>query len=129
MNDEKIRQVISDTVTATVLKLKTAGMLRTDTMSAYEKTEAILRQYPQLVDSDDPYAMRVVQEVDACLSEAKNDPYAEVIRLFYFHGLKNTACAKALYCDERTARRYRKKLVQRFSVRLASDEFIHELLL
>lgn len=129
MNDERIKQVIAETVTATVLKLKTAGMLRVDTMSAYEKTEALLRQYPQLVGVDEPYALRVVKEVDACLADVKNEPYADVIRLFYFEGMKSTACADTLFCTERTARRHRKKLVERFSARLASDEFVRELLL
>lgn len=128
MNDEKIKQIISDTAAAVVLQLQAAGMLRDSTKTAYEKTEEILRQYPRLKNLEGPYAQRVVQEVDACLAEAANDPYVDVIRLFYFGGLKNAACAAVLCCDERTCRRNRKNLVQQFSVRLASDEFIRELL-
>ena len=54
--------------------------------------------------------------------------WSDVIRLYYFAGNKNAACAKIMCCDERTCRRYRKKLVEQFSARLASDEFIRELL-
>ena len=128
MTNDEIKQLIRDTVTATVEQLKAAGLLRDDSASAYKKTEALLRQYPALRNVDTPYARRVVQEVEACMEEAANDPYVDVIRLFYFAGMTNTACADIICCDERSVRRYRKKLVQQFSVRLASDEFIRELL-
>lgn len=129
MDDNKIKQIINDTVATTVLQLKAAGLLRDSTKSAYEKTEMLLRQYPQLLKVQEPYAQRVVQEVDACLADISEEPYADVIRLFYFAGLTNEACANTLCCDERTCRRNRKKLVQRFSVWLASADFIRELLM
>lgn len=129
MTDEEIKRIINETVTTTVLQLKAAGLLGNDTKTAIEKTEELLYQYPKLKDIDEPYARRVVQEIDACLAAAAAEPYVDVIRLYYFEGQTNVACAMELICDERTCRRYRRKLVQQFSVRLASDEFIRELLL
>lgn len=128
MDDEKIEQIIRKTVSTTVLQLQAAGLLKDTELNAYKKTEALLREYPRLKNLQDPYAQRVVQEVEACMAEAENEPYKDVIRLYYFAGNTNMACAKIMACDERTCRRYRKKLVQQFSVRLASDEFIKELL-
>ncbi len=128
MNNEEIKQLITATVNETVAKLQAVGLLKDSTLTAYEKTEALLRKYPELQKVQTPYARRVVAEIDACLADAENEPYLDVIRLYYFAGLKNAACAKALACGERTARRYRVALVQQFSVRLASDEFIRELL-
>ena len=129
MKNEEIQKIVRETVAATVLQLKTAGMLQPVTKkTAVQKTEELLRQYPQLRGIDEPYAQRVVQEIDALLAAAENEPYVDVIRLYYFGGLTNEGCANTLCCDERTCRRYRKKLVQQFSVRLASDEFIRELL-
>lgn len=129
MTDEEIKQLVQQTVVYTVAQLKTAGMLQPVTQkTAVQKTEELLRQYPQLRAVQEPYAQRVVQEIDALLAEAENEPYVDVIRLYYFGGLTNEGCANTLCCDERTCRRYRKKLVQRFSARLASDEFIRELL-
>lgn len=129
MTNEEIKQLVQQTVAATVLQLKTAGMLQPVTQkTAVQKTEELLRQYPQLRGSQEPYAQRVVAEIDALLAAAENEPYVDVIRLYYFGGLTNEGCANTLCCDERTCRRYRKKLVQQFSVRLASDEFIRELL-
>lgn len=129
MTNEEIKQLVQQTVVSTVAQLKTAGMLQPVTQkTAVQKTEELLRQYPQLRGIQEPYAQRVVAEIDALLAEAENEPYVDVIRLYYFGGLTNEGCANTLCCDERTCRRYRKKLVQQFSVRLASDEFIRELL-
>lgn len=129
MTNEEIKQLVQETVVNTVAQLKTAGMLQPVTQkTAVQKTEELLRQYPQLRGIQEPYAQRVVQEIDRLLAEAESEPYVDVIRLYYFGGLTNEGCANTLCCDERTCRRYRKKLVQQFSVRLASDEFIRELL-
>lgn len=129
MNDNEIKQLIHDTVNTTVAKLQAAGLLRDNSKTPYQKTEALLRQYPSLKEATTPYARRVVARIDWLLAEAKNEPYADVIRLYYFEGLKNAACAKTLNCGERTARRNRVALVEQFSTSLASDEFIRELLL
>ena len=129
MNETEIKQLINDTVNATVKQLKMAGLLKDGTMSAFQKTEALLRQYPELKKSESPYACKVVAEIDRCLADVESDPYADVIRLYYFGGLTNVACAKTMCYDERTCRRNRRALVERFSVRLASEEFIRDLLL
>lgn len=128
MTDETlVRQIIAETVDATVSKLQAAGILRSQ-CSAVEKTEALLFQYKTLQGIQTPYARRVVGEINACLEEFKNDPYIESVRLFYFDGLKNAAAAAAMHYDERTFRRNRRQLVEKFAVRLASEEFIEELL-
>lgn len=128
MNNEEIKQLITATVNETVVKLQAVGLLKDSTLTAYEKTEALLWKYPELKKAQTPYAQRLVAEIDQCMADAENEPYLDVIRLYYFGGLKNAACAQVLACGERTARRYRVALVQRFSVRLASEEFIRELL-
>lgn len=129
MTNDEIKQLVKETVVTTVMQLKTAGMLQPATQkTAVQRAEELLRQYPQLRGVQEPYAQRVVQEIDALLAEAENEPYVDVIRLYYFGGLTNEGCANNLCCDERTCRRYRKKLVEKFSARLASDEFIRELL-
>jgi hypothetical protein len=123
-----IRETAREAAATTVSQLQAAGLLRDDTQTAYQKTEALLYQYPALKKVQTPYAQRVVQEVEACLAEAENEPYLDVIRLYYFGGNKNAACADIMCSNERTLRRARKKLVQQFSTRLASDDFIRELL-
>lgn len=127
MEKEEIQEIIQQTVATTVQELKAAGMLKDDGKTDYEKTEELLRQYTQLQKTDSEQARRAVAEIDACLAEAENDPYVDVIRLFYFGGVKNAACAKMLCCEERTCRRNRRKLVERFAARLAAAELLREL--
>lgn len=129
MQDSEIKKIIDDTVSATILRLKSAGILRDGEKSAVEKTEELLRQYKTLKDIEQPYAKNLVAEIDKCLEESANDPYIGIIRLYYFDGLTNAAAAQEMFCDERTARRNRKRLVRIFAVRLASDDFIRELLM
>ena len=129
MDEKEIRGIIDASVNAAVEKLQALGMLRDNSLSAYEKTEKLLWKYPDLKAAGTPYANRVAAEIDRCMAAAASDPYVDVIRLYYFQGLKNAACARAMNCGERTCRRYRVALVQQFSTRLASDEFIRELLL
>lgn len=127
MKKEEITQIIKETVAETVQQLKAEGLLSDNGKTAIEKTEDLLRQYPALKNTDTPYAKRVVQEIDACLADAAQDPYVDVIRLYYFAGMKNVACANTLCCEERTCRRNRRRLVEQFAERLTAEEFTREL--
>lgn len=128
MIDKETQELISSTVAATVRGLQDAGLLNTGQSSATAKTEKLLYSYPQLKQADDPKSRRLVAEIDACMAEAENEPYIDVIRLFYFAGNKNAACAKIMSCDERNLRKARRALVERFAARLAAGDFIRELL-
>lgn len=128
MTDNELQEVIDRTVAATVCQLQAAGLLTTGETCAVKKTEKLLYSYTELKKADDPKSRRLVEEIDACLADAENDPYIDVIRLFYFGGVKNAACAKIMCCDERNLRKARRALVERFSIRLAAGEFIRELL-
>lgn len=127
--DEKVKQYIDDAIASTIMRLKLEGILKSESRTAYEKTEALLWKYPALKESKQTAAQRICAEIEACLQSVSNDPYSRVIELFYFQGMTNAACALELECEERTARRNRKKLVEDFSVRLASEDFIREILL
>lgn len=129
MDDDKIKQIINDTVDIAILKMRAAGILKEKGKTAFDKTEALLFQYPDLCKSDQPYAKKVVAQINSCLADIEQEPYAKTITLFYFEHKTNEAVANELFCDERTARRQRRKLVDKFAARLASDEFIRELLL
>ena len=126
MTNDEVKQIAAAAARETVKELRAAGMLKDFT--ARKKTEELLYQYTTLKKSDRPEAQRVVQEIEACLEEAANEPYVDVIRLYYFGGVKNTACGSILCCDERTARRARLALVDKFSVRLAPGDYIKDLL-
>lgn len=127
--NEEVKKYIDHAIAATVTRLKVEGILNSNARTAYEKTEVLLRQYPAMKESDQPVARKICAEIEACLQSVSNDPYARVIELFYFKGMTNAACALELECEERTARRNRKNLVEDFSARLASEDFIREILL
>lgn len=127
--DEEIRKIISDTVSATILRFKAAGILRDGEKNAVDKTEELLRQYKTLQKLDQPYAKALVGRINECLEDIKDDPYADIIRLYYFDGLTNAAASDKLFCDERTGRRNRKRLVKTFAQYLVSEDFIRELLI
>lgn len=134
MTNEEIKQLISATVRETMEQLRTTTTTLADPqeppsgLSSYAKTEELLRNYTALKTSDSPKGRRIAEQIETCLEEAANDPYIDVIRLFYFGGVKNAACAKIMCCDERNLRKARRALVKRFAARLATDEFIRELL-
>lgn len=129
MIDPKKQEEIDALAEAIVRKWKAAGLEPPGEPRAIKKTEELLRNYPQLKAADTPESRRTVAEIDACLAEAENEPYIDVIRLFYFAGMKNAACARVMCCDERNLRKARRALVQRFAARLAPGDFIRELLL
>lgn len=127
MEENEIRKIIDDAVSATILGLQTSGILRDKTKTATEKTEELLRQYKALQATDQSYARTIVDEIDNCFAALRADPYIDVIRLYYIDGLTNAAVAREMYCSERTVRRNRKKLVREFSVRLMADDFTREI--
>ena len=129
MTEEQIAKIISDTVNATVLKLRTAGIISDSQKTAYEKTEEMLFNYNSFRDTQQPYAQNIVRQIENSLESLKNEPYIEVIRLYYFCGYTNETCARMIDRDERTVRRNRKRIVRQLSAKLASDDFIRELLL
>lgn len=128
MTKEETQRIANAAALATVALLEKRGLLQPVHKSVMEKTENTLRQYPVWKTMDDPHARRMVAEIDACLEAAKNDPYVDTIRLFYFAGLTNAATAKTVCCDYRTAQRNRRELVKQFAARLYPEEYMQELL-
>lgn len=128
MSKDETQKIASATALAMVALLEEKGALRNTTESVIERTERALRKYPVWRTMNDPDAQRKVAEIDACLEAAANDPYVDTIRLFYFGGLTNSATAKTICCDARTAQRNRRELVKQFAARLYPKEYMNEML-
>lgn len=125
-----IKQVIDDTVNATVLKMKMAGLLKDDRRSATEKLEELLRNYPIFKEiHNKDYTQKLVKRVDEALEKISDDPYADVIRMFYFEDMTREAIAAKYNCSETTISRNKTKLLNRLKVMLFSDDVIYELFL
>lgn len=127
---EDIKTIINDTVNATVLKMKMAGLLKDNRKTAIEKLEELLRNYPIFKEiTDQEYTIKLVAKVDEALEKISNDPYFDVIRMFYFENLTREYIASEFGCTETTISRNKTKLLNQLKVMLFSDDVIFELFL
>ena len=129
MQDHEIKRIINDTVNATVLKLKMAGLMKDDRKSAYQKTEELLRNYNAFIESDQPYTQKLVRKIDEALNSIKSDIYYEIIPMVYFEGDTREAVAEYFDTTVTTISRNKNRLVNKLKVRLFSDDVIYELFL
>jgi len=130
MTDSDVRKIILDTVNETVLKMKMAGLMKDDRKSAIEKLEYLLRCYPTFknVKGKEDTA-KIVKKVEEAMETIKDDPYYDVIRLFYFEDRTRESIALDYGCTETTISRNKKRLLEKLKTILFSDEVIFELFL
>lgn len=124
-----VQKIINDTVNRTVLKLKMAGLMKDDRKTAYEKTEEVLRNYPDFLKSDQPYAEKLVEKVKDALDEISEDEYYELIEMIYFEGATREDCAEYFDCTVTTISRNKVRLINKLKTKLFSDDCIFEILL
>lgn len=129
MQELDIQQIINDTVNATVLKLKMAGLMKDDKKTAYQKTEELLRNYRAFLESDQPYTQKLVKRIDAALGQIKNDPYCDIISLYYFEGDTRENIAEYFDTTVTTISRNKTRLINILKLYLFSDDVIYELFL
>ena len=128
MTEKETRDIISQTVEATVERLKAAGMLRQNTRSAREKTEELLRQYPlfKMIKGKRRTA-DIVAKIENALAKIGDDPYSEIIKRYYFDRQGLESIALEMQISPRTAKRNKQRLVGTLSAILFSDETITEI--
>lgn len=124
-----IRQIINDTVNATVLKLKMAGLMKDSRKTAYQKTEELLRNYNTFVKSDQPYTTKLVGKINDALYDIKDDVYYDIIPMIYFEERSREAVAEYFDTTVTTISRNKNRLVNKLKARLFSDDVIYELFL
>lgn len=124
-----IKQIINDTVNATVLKLKMAGLMKDDRKTAYEKTEKLLRNYEAFKTSDQPYTIKLVKKINDALDAIADDPYYEIISMCYFENETREIMAEYFDTTVTTISRNKTRLINKLKVQLFSDDVIYELFL
>lgn len=129
MCEYDIEQIINDTVNATVLKLKMAGLMKDNRKTAYQKTEELLRNYNVFKESDQPYTQKLVAKIDDALQSIKDDIYYDVIPLIYFEDETRENVADHFRTTVTTISRNKVRLVNKLKVILFSDDVIYELFL
>lgn len=126
---DDIKQIINDTVNATVLKLKMAGLMKDDKKSAYQKTEELLKNYNAFKESDQPYTKKLVREIDMALEDIKDDLYYDIIIMSYFEGRSREYMAEYFDTTVTTVSRNKNRLINKLKARLFSDDVIMEVFL
>ena len=130
MIDEAIREVIDETVNATVLKMKMVGLVKDNTKTAFQKTEEILRNYPTFKKiKDQPHTVKLVKQIEEALVEIRDDPYYDIIPMYYFEGETRENIALTLETTVRTVARNKRRLIDYLKVKLFSDSCIYEIFL
>lgn len=130
MNNEiDVKQIINDTVNATVLKLKMAGLMKDNRKTAFEKTEELLYSYQSFKESDQPYTKKLVDKIDAALESIENDIYYDIIPMVYFDGETRETIAEHFNTTVTTISRNKTRLINKLKLMLFSDDVIYELFL
>ena len=123
-----INAIIQQTVDETILKLKLNGLIVNDSKSTYQKCEELLRSYDSLRESNTARANELVADIDRALMCIQQDPYYEVIIMYYINGISREAIATSYNTTGTTISRNKRRLVNKLKLILFSDDSISELL-
>jgi RNA polymerase sigma factor (sigma-70 family) len=124
-----VDQIIEETVNMTVLKLKSAGLMKEDRKTAVQKTEELLRNYPKFKLSDQEHTKELCRKIETALDTIRSDYYFEVISLYYFERYTREEVAVHFNTSETTISRNKSRLLSELAAVLFSDDFIYEIFL
>ena len=124
-----IKQIINETVNMTILKLKTAGLIKDNRKTANQKTEELLRNYYAFCESDEPYAKKIVEKIDTALERISEDKYYDIIPFYYFEKESRESIAEYYDTTVTTISRNKTRLLNVLKGYLFSDDVIYELFL
>jgi RNA polymerase sigma factor (sigma-70 family) len=113
----------------TVLKLKSAGLMKEDRKTAVQKTEELLRNYPKFKLSDQEHTKELCRKIETALDTIRSDYYFEVISLYYFERYTREEVAVHFNTSETTISRNKSRLLSELAAVLFSDDFIYEIFL
>lgn len=129
MNNIEVKQIINDTVSETVIKLKKMSLMNESKMSAYRKTEELLKNYTRWKDIESKQTKKLVQILDRELDILSDDPYFEVIPMIYFNNMTYEDVAEQFNVSARTIMRNKIRLINKLKIVLFSDDVITEIFL
>lgn len=130
MTDQEIKQYIDDTVNATVLKMKMAGLLKEKRKTAVEKLEELLRNYKTFKSiKGKKQTEKLIKQIDKALESIIDDPYYSIIELFYFEGKTRDSIAEHYNTTVTTISRNKTRLLKKLAPFIFSDDVIFEIFL
>lgn len=131
----EIREIIDEVTTQTVIKLKKSKLLSDKNISAAQKTEELLKHYDKYkiaisMDKENTIkTQKIIKIIDKALKTIKDDPYYQIIGLFYFEHKTRAEIAEIYNVDDKTISRNKKRLVKEIKYIIFSDDTIEELFL
>lgn len=69
-----------------------------------------------------------IHQIDNALNTIKDDPYYELIPMWYFEGQTREEIAEYFYADVSTISRNKTRLINLLQIRLFSDEYLEDIL-
>lgn len=125
--DPVILAAISKTANAVVFRMKIAGLIKSDTKTAFQKTEELLKNYNALDASADETARKMVRRIDDALELIKDDLYYQVVPLYYIDNWTRERIAEYYNTSVTTISRNKTRLIDRLKVTLFSTDAIKEI--
>lgn len=126
---EDLAKLIQQTVNATIINLKIAGLMNNNRSAAIEKTEYILKNYEAFKKgyTENGISKKYVEIIEKALQEISGDEYYEIIPLRYFEGKSREQAAEYFDVSTTTITRHQRELLERLSVLIFSDDVVYEL--
>lgn len=128
-----VKHLIQEVTNETIIKLKKSGLINESDKKSFKKTEEVLRNYKKykeaiLLDKEDTVkTQKLVNIIQGALRSIEDDPYYEIISMFYLENTTRGEIAEFFNCDEKTITRNKRRLINKLKVIIFSDESIIEL--
>ena len=130
MNVENLIQKVTN---ETIIKLKKSGLINDSDKKAFKKTEEVLRnyhKYKEAVAADKEGTIKtqkLIRVIQTAMRSIEDDPYYEIITMFYFENETRENIAEYFDCDVKTITRNKRRLINKIKLIIFSDESIKEL--
>lgn len=126
-----IKNLIDEVTTQTVIKLKKSKLINDDSSSAFKRTENVLKNYNRYKKAaeyeDNVKAKKLIKIIKEAMKTIEEDPYYEIINLFYFNHKTREQIAEYFDCDVKTVTRNKRRLINELKVIIFSDTSIEEI--
>ena len=130
MNVENLIQKVTN---ETIIKLKKSGLINDSDKKAFKKTEEVLKnfqKYEEAVAADKEGTIKtqkLINIIRTALRSIEDDPYYEIIIMFYLKNNTREEIAEYFDCDVKTITRNKRRLINKIKLIVFSDESIKEL--